>query len=158
MAEIDYGQPPRSGSAKLVCELYVDDIEKSRAFWQNLLGFEVAYQRPEEGFAYLERHDGAQIMFCQRRGDYEAELTEGPFGRGVLLQVYINDLDDVIARLAAAAWPLHMELREAWRRWGDREGGKKEILVQDPDGYLVMLAEDLGERPLAQKPYPTRKV
>jgi hypothetical protein len=33
-------------------------------------------------------------------------------------------------------------------RYGDREGGKREVIVLDPDGYLIMLAEDLGERPL----------
>jgi hypothetical protein len=29
---------------------------------------------------------------------------------------------------------------------GDRENGQREIFVQDPDGYLVMLAEEIGER------------
>ncbi len=33
---------------------------------------------------------------------------------------------------------------------GRSRGGKREIVVQDPDGYLVMLAEDLGERPLGE--------
>ena len=47
----------------------------------------------------------------------------------------------MIAALAAAGWPLYAPLREVWRRWGDREGGQREIFVQDPDGYLVMVAE-----------------
>ena len=40
--------------------------------------------------------------------------------------------------------------REVWRRYGDIEGGRREIFVLDPDGYLVMLARDLGTRPLQQ--------
>ena len=36
--------------------------------------------------------------------------------------------------------------REAWYRTGPVEGGQREFLVQDPDGYLVRLAEDLGHR------------
>jgi hypothetical protein len=40
-------------------------------------------------------------------------------------------------------------LRDVWRRIGDRKGGQREIFLQDPDGYLVMVAQDLGERPLA---------
>jgi hypothetical protein len=44
--------------------------------------------------------------------------------------------------------PLHAGPREVWRRYGDREGGKQEIFVLDPNGYLVMMAQDLGERPL----------
>ncbi len=149
MAQIDYGHPPKSGWAKLVCELYVEDIEKSRAFWQALIGFEIAYQRPEEKFLYLERPDGAQIMLCQRNGDWETGPMEVPFGRGVIIQVFIDDVDDVTARLQQADWPLYEGPYEVWRRFGDREGGKREILVQDPDAYLVMLAQNLGERPLS---------
>ncbi|MGB3124793.1 MAG: VOC family protein, partial [Pseudomonas sp.] len=36
---------------KLVPELMVTDLRKSLDFWVALLGFEVAYQRLEEGFA-----------------------------------------------------------------------------------------------------------
>jgi hypothetical protein len=37
-----------------------------------------------------------------------------------------------------------------WREVGDRQAGQREIFVLDPDGYLVMVADDLGERPLSQ--------
>lgn len=149
MTEIDYGQPPKSGWAKLVSELHVTDIEKSCAFWQGLLGFEVAYQRPEERFVYLEHPEGAQIMLCQRNGRFETGSMEPPFGRGAMFQIYLSSLADIMARLSAADWPLYAGPQEIWRRWGDREGGKREIFLQDPDGYLVMVAEDLGERPVS---------
>ncbi len=149
MSEIDYGRPPRGGWAKLVSELYVTDIERSRAFWQGLLGFTVAYQRPEEKFVYLEHAEGAQLMLCQRDGSFETGAMEPPYGRGVMLQLYLSSIGEIEARLEAAGWPLYGGPREIWRRWGDREGGKREIFVQDPDGYLVMLAEDLGERPIS---------
>jgi catechol 2,3-dioxygenase-like lactoylglutathione lyase family enzyme len=144
-----YGAPPRTGWAKLVCELLVEDLAVSRAFWQGVLGFGVAYQRPEQGFVYLERPDGAQIMLCQRSGNWETAALERPFGRGVMFQVFVDDLAPIQAAVAGAGRALHAGPREVWRRWGDREGGKREIVVQDPDGYLVMLAQDLGERPLA---------
>jgi len=148
MADVDYGSPPRSGWAVLVCELLVDDIERSSSFWRNLLGFEVAYQRPEQKFLYLERPEGAQIMLCQRSGLWETGPLEPPYGQGVMIQISVARIDDVMTRLAEAEWPLHAGPREVWRRYGDREGGRREIFVQDPDGYLIMLAEDLGERPL----------
>ena len=144
-----YGAPPKGGWAKLVCELLVEDLEVSRAFWEGLLGFTIAYQRPDQGFVYLERPDGAQIMLCRRSGDWETGPLERPFGRGVMFQVYVDSLHAIAAALEQAAYPILVGPREVWRRWGDREGGKREIVVQDPDGYLVMLAEDLGERPLA---------
>jgi len=144
-----YGAPPKAGWAKLVCELLVEDLAVSRAFWQGVLGFDVAYQRPEQGFVYLQRPDGAQIMLCQRSGNWETAALEPPYGRGVMFQVFVDDLRDILAALTRTGCALHTGPREVWRRWGDREGGKREIVVQDPDGYLVMLAQDLGERPLA---------
>jgi catechol 2,3-dioxygenase-like lactoylglutathione lyase family enzyme len=143
-----HGAPPRTGWAKLVCELLVEDIETSLGFWTKMLGFEIAYQRPEQGFAYLERPEGAQIMLCQRSGNWETAPLRRPFGRGVMFQIYVESIAKVLSTLSDAAWPLHAGPREVWRRYGDREGGKREIFVQDPDGYLIMIAEDLGERPL----------
>lgn len=37
----------------LVPELGVSDWRRSRAFYCDLVGFEVAYERPEEGFSDL---------------------------------------------------------------------------------------------------------
>jgi len=144
----DYGKPPKSGWAKLVSELLVEDIKASLHFWTVLLGFDIAYQRPEHRFAYLERPEGAQIMLHQRADVWETGALERPYGRGVMFQVYVDSISDIQTRLQSADWPLHTGPRDVWRRHGDREGGKREIFVQDPDGYLIMLAEDLGERPL----------
>jgi catechol 2,3-dioxygenase-like lactoylglutathione lyase family enzyme len=149
---IEYGAPPTSGWAKLVCELLVDDIAASLSFWTKTLGFNIAYQRPEQGFAYLERPGGAQIMLCQRSGIWETAALEKPFGRGVMFQIAVDDLSTLLTSLAAADWPLYAGPREVWRRHGDREGGQKEIFVQDPNGYLVMIAQRVGERPLGGDP------
>jgi catechol 2,3-dioxygenase-like lactoylglutathione lyase family enzyme len=143
-----YGAPPRTGWGKLVCELLVEDIETSLGFWMNMLGFEIAYQRPEQGFAYLERPEGAQIMLCQRSGNWETAPLRRPYGRGVMFQIFVESIAKTLAALSDGGWPLRAGPREVWRRYGDREGGKREIFVQDPDGYLIMIAEDLGERPL----------
>ncbi len=48
----------------LVPELLVADIDASLAFWCNLCGFEVVYERPEEGFAYIAR-GAAHVMLEQ---------------------------------------------------------------------------------------------
>jgi catechol 2,3-dioxygenase-like lactoylglutathione lyase family enzyme len=144
---IDYGCPPKGGFAKLVSELLVEDLRESLYFWREVLGFQIAYQRPEQKFAYLERPDGAQIMLCERsEGRWETGVMEKPYGRGVLFQIYISSIDPMIDRLKDLRVPIYAGPREVWRRYGDREGGKREVIVLDPNGYLVMLAEDLGER------------
>jgi catechol 2,3-dioxygenase-like lactoylglutathione lyase family enzyme len=146
---IDYGRPPKGGIAKLVSELLVEDLSQSLYFWREVLGFEIAYQRPEQKFVYLERPEGAQVMLCERsEGRWETALMEKPYGRGVMFQIYISSIDPIIRRLKDLREPIYAGPKEVWRRYGDREGGRREVVVLDPNGYLVMLAEDLGERPL----------
>ena len=140
------GAPPKTGWAKLVPELLVSDLAASLEFWRDLLGFAIAYQRPEEAFIYFERPEGAQIMLSQRSGKWETAPLDRPFGRGAMFQVYITSIDPVQRSLEAAGWPPYAGPREVWREVGDRQAGQREIFVLDPDGYLVMVAQDLGER------------
>jgi catechol 2,3-dioxygenase-like lactoylglutathione lyase family enzyme len=58
---IDYGRPPKGGFAKLVSELFVEDLCESLYFWREALGFEIAYQRPEQKFAYLQRPEAQEL-------------------------------------------------------------------------------------------------
>ncbi len=143
----DQEGPPRTGWARLVPELLVSSLDESLAFWRDALGFRAAYSRP--GFVYLERSEGAQIMLCQRDGSFETGGMMRPFGRGAMFQIYVEALAPIVDALAASGRSLYAPIREVWRRWGDREGGQRELFVQDPDGYLIMVAEHIGERPLA---------
>ena len=142
------GSPPIGGFSPLAPELLVSDLTESLAFWTGLCGFIIAYDRPEEGFAYLQHPDGAQVMLSARSGAWESGPLDRPFGRGVLFQIVLSDVDRVAGRFAAAGRPLAMPVREVWRNYGDRSGGRREIAVQDPDGYLVLLCQPLGYRSL----------
>lgn len=140
------GAPPKHGWQRMVSELQVTDLDRSLAFWVGLVGFEIAYRRVDEKFVYLERPDGAQVMLERRKGWFETGPMAIPFGRGVMMQVYVDDLEPIRAALSAAGWPSYLAPREIWRRTGDREGGQRELFVQDPDGYLLMIAQNIGER------------
>ena len=143
------GSPPRGGFAALAIELIVSNYENSLAFWTGPMGFVVAYSRPAQKFAYLQRPDGAQMMFYERDGDWETGAFEVPLGRGAIFQISVSDILAVHDTVVAAGLPFYVELREKWRDWGDRQGGQREFLVQDPDGYLVMVSQKIGERPFA---------
>ncbi len=145
----DQGSPPKAGWAKLVPELMVKDLKISREFWCKVLGFTIAYQRSDQFFCYLERPEGSQIMLSQVSRQWDATEEELPFGLGTMFQITVNDLLVIHRRLNAMNWPLARELSEVWRRLGDREGGRMELMVQDPNGYYVMLAQDLGQRPMS---------
>lgn len=134
----------------LVPELIVTTLGTSLGFWVDQLGFAIAYQRPEEGFAYLDLH-GAQIMLEQYDPDAGQWLTAPlapPFGRGINLQIDVPAVSPILRRLAILGWPLFRDVEDAWYRAGEVETGQRQFIVQDPDGYLVRLVERLGERPL----------
>lgn len=130
-------------------ELMVSDFSRSLAFWTGVLGFGTAFTRPAQKLACLEHPDGAQVMIYERDGDWETGALEPPYGRGVIVQVYVADVKVIAGRVVQAGLPFYVPPREKWRDWGDRLGGQREFLVQDPDGYLLMVAERIGERALA---------
>jgi hypothetical protein len=65
-----------------------------------------------------------------------------------VVQVFVADVSAVHARFVTAVHPFYVDLRDKWRDWGDCMGGQREFLAQDPDGYLVMIAQHIGTRPL----------
>jgi catechol 2,3-dioxygenase-like lactoylglutathione lyase family enzyme len=140
--------PPKTGWAKMVTELHVNDLNASLAFWKDIIGFDIAYSRQEEKFVYLEHSEGQQIMLCQRHGRFETGPMHLPLGQGAMFQIYFQNIDSVLSNLVARNWPIYLGPREIWRKTGDRESGQREVFVQDPDGYLLMLAHNIGERAL----------
>lgn len=111
-------------------------------------GFRIAYSHPDQDFVDLEHPDGAQIMMYPRDGNWGVGAMERPFGRGVVFQVNVSDVGAMVRAVIGAGLPFCVQPRERWRHWGDRLGGRHEFLVQDPDGYLVMVAQRIGEKPL----------
>lgn len=134
----------------LVPELSVSDWQASRAFYCGLLGFACRHQRPEDGFAYLTLGP-AHLMIDQlglgRDFDPGLSAADRPFGRGVNLQIRVPDLAPILATLDQAGWPLHLPPEDRWYRQGHREVGNRQCVVADPDGYLLRLFTDLGDRP-----------
>jgi catechol 2,3-dioxygenase-like lactoylglutathione lyase family enzyme len=141
------GSRPKSWNP-LVAEMMVQDFPASLAWWTEMLGFQTVFQRPAQKLAMLQHPDGAQVMIYERDGDWETGPLETPFGRGAVIQVFVQDVTAAHAVLAAASHAFYVDLREKWRDWGDCRGGQREFLVQDPDGYLVMVAEHIGTKPL----------
>lgn len=139
----------KSYRARMVAELMVKDLARSRQFWIDLCGFEVVYQREEEGFVFLDR-GGAQFMLEEVRGDdgWITAPLEAPLGRGVNFEIKVDSVDVLHKRLVDAGWPLYRQMQERWYRSDDVEIGVRQFLVQDPDGYLLRFSEWIGDRPL----------
>ena len=85
-------------------------------------------------------------MLCQRHGRFETGPMQAPLGQGAMFQIYFQEIGSVLTNLATRNWPIYLGPRKVWRKTGDREFGQREVFVQDPDGYLLMLAQSIGEQ------------
>ena len=135
----------------LVPELAVSDWRQSLAFYTSL-GFEAQYQRPEDGFVCLQR--GSAVLMLDQIGAGRSfdggHLPETyPFGRGVNLQIEVTTLAPLLAALAEAWQPPFLGPEVRWYRRDGTELGQRQVVVTDPDGYLLRFFEPLGERPVA---------
>jgi hypothetical protein len=88
-------------------------------------------------------------MLLEGPGDsaWRTGVLERPFGRGINLQIEVEAVLPLRERLAAASYPVKVEVEENWYRQDDTLHGHREFLVMDPDGYLLRFVESLGERP-----------
>ncbi len=133
---------------KLIPELDVADLDRSLDFYLNVVGFAVAFERPEERFALLDL-DGISLMLEEAAGPgrrFRTAELEHPYGRGVNFQIEVADVDAVHERARAAGSALVIPLEERWYRRGQVERGNRQFVVADPDGYLLRFCSDLGER------------
>lgn len=69
-----------------------------------------------------------------------------PLGQGAMFQIYFRDVGSI--------WPISLpEIgrstsvhAKSGAKQATVESGQQEVFVQDPDGYLLMLAQSFGER------------
>jgi catechol 2,3-dioxygenase-like lactoylglutathione lyase family enzyme len=130
--------------AKLVPELDVSDIGRAVDFYAMLCGFKIRYKRDEERFAYLER-DGAEIMLQEATGPgrrFRTAPLERPFGRGVNLQIEVDDVAGLYRRMVAAGFDPIVPLERRPYRVESQEVANEQFVVADPDGYLLRFWQD----------------
>jgi catechol 2,3-dioxygenase-like lactoylglutathione lyase family enzyme len=133
---------------RLIPELAVANLNASLDFYVHQLGFTIDFDRPAEGFAHLS-YQGAQLMLCQDGNTWVTATPEAPRGCGINLQIETDDLAEVERRIARHGIPLFRQTQETWYRIGTYEEGVRELLVQDPDGYLLRFQQLVGTRPAA---------
>ncbi|MBR0309540.1 MAG: hypothetical protein IJQ97_01525, partial [Paludibacteraceae bacterium] len=67
-------------------------------------------------------------------------------GNGVNFQLEVDNIDSLYNKLKENDYKIAFEMKENWYRQDNKLLGNKEFLIQDPDGYLLRFAEDLGEK------------
>jgi len=113
----------------------VRDVRASAAWYKKLLGCESDHGRPE----FDRLVDGTRVLLMLHRLEAAehglAAPAPGTAGSGVLIWIYVDDLDLVHRRAKAAKAPIvvapHTNPQAGWR----------EFTLRDPDGYHVAICE-----------------
>jgi len=132
----------------LIPELACTSFKTSLEFYTKALGFSILYQRPESGFAMLERQ-GSQIMIDEivpgNKRSWFAAPADPPFGRGINLSIATTEIDALYAHVQKAGTKIFLPIEDRWYRCDNIYLGCRQFIVLDPDGYLLRMTEDLGE-------------
>lgn len=131
---------------KLIPELSITNLENSLNFYKTL-GFKIEYERPENKFVFLSLGE-IQIMIQELTDDDKWDIAplSYPFGNGINFQLEVENVELIYNNLKNNGYKIAFEIEENWYRQDNKLLGNKEFLVQDPDGYLLRLSEDMGER------------
>ena len=123
----------------VIPEFIVSNIEQSRSFYCDLLGFTIEYERPEENFLFLSLED-CQLMLEEGTKDELVEMTY-PFGRGVNISFGIKDVPRLHKKLLESNYPIHRPLTKREFRVDEQYIYPHEFAVLDPDGYFLRFSE-----------------
>jgi [ribosomal protein S5]-alanine N-acetyltransferase len=148
VASAEYNSQSMLKKPRLIPELSVIDFKESLDFYTRLAGFKILYERPENDFAMLEI-EGAQLMiegFTSKNRTWLTGQLERPFGRGIHLQIEVQDIVSLYQIFKNANYPIFFDMEEQWYQIDDKETCNKQFLVQDPDGYLLRFFEHRGVR------------
>jgi catechol 2,3-dioxygenase-like lactoylglutathione lyase family enzyme len=122
---------------KLIPELTVFDINETKDFYINILGFKLEYERKEENFVFLSFED-SQFMFEQihEKGWNLGELTY-PLGNGINFSIEVKDINKLYVNIKGHNITLYRELMVNKYQAENETIEQKEFLIQDPNGYLL---------------------
>ena len=123
----------------VIPEFMVSNIEQSRSFYCDLLGFTIEYERPEENFLFLSLED-CQLMLEEGTKDELAKLSY-PFGRGINISFGIKDVPRLYQKLIKSDYPIHRPLTKREFRVDEQYIYPHEFAVLDPDGYFLRFSE-----------------
>jgi uncharacterized glyoxalase superfamily protein PhnB len=119
--------------------LTTDDMDASLRFYRGVLGFTVAMTVPDEAphdWALLTSGETAlQLQTAKSIGDDLGRMEGRPSGSGPMLYIDVDDVEALRQRVEGEA-PVVVAMRETF--YGTREFG-----VTDPNGVVLIFAEDL---------------
>ncbi|MEG0006204.1 MAG: VOC family protein [Clostridium sp.] len=126
----------------LVPEMSVRDIDISKDFYLNIIGFKLEYERVEDRFAFLSLGE-AQLMIEEIGDGWYTGDMDYPLGRGINFQIGVSDVESIYSRVLSAEISLFRDIKVNSYDTSSGVVQDKEFLIQDPDGYLLRFSQQL---------------
>lgn len=79
------------------------------------------------------------------RGEWRTADLEPPFGSGVNLEIEVADVSEVSSRIEETGHRLLLPPDERSYRVGSHDRRVEQLLVADPDGYLIRLSRPIHD-------------
>ena len=130
---------------QMIPEFDVFNLDETLHFYVDLIGFKVAYDRPEDKFAFLELED---VQFMVQEIDkqnlkWDTGELKYPLGVGINFQIDVKNIDEIYNRLKEDNYKIFVEMEDHYYRKDDEMLGEREFLVQDPNGFVLRFAQDI---------------
>jgi catechol 2,3-dioxygenase-like lactoylglutathione lyase family enzyme len=113
----------------------VNDIEKSLAWYRDILGFKVGERWEMDGVLRGVELNAGNVLFMIAQDDWK-KGRDRVKGEGVRMYCGTNqNIDQLAARIKAAGGTLAQEPTD--QPWGTRD-----LAVEDPDGYKITIGNE----------------
>ena len=126
----------------LIPELSVSNIQNSLNFYTKVLNFKIEYERKEDKFAFLS-YGKAQLMIEEINNHWNTGELTYPFGRGVNFQIETTNIQEIQNALKKNNIKPFKDIFESSYRSQNTIYKQQEILILDPDGYLLRFSQDI---------------
>lgn len=132
--------------ADVTPNLVVADVERSLAFYRDVLGFAVTATVPDAGpfaFAWMQRDDVSVFLNSLASvRDEHSELASRPIG-GTATLFIVLEADDVAGGVDALFSSVSPRARVIMQP-KNQFYGMREFGVEDPDGYVIFFAQRIA--------------
>ncbi len=108
--------------------LFVRDLDEARGYYHDLLGLPIVYE--SDWYLSFRAGPDSYISCNGRREDYR---QHGTSGRGVRVELRVDDVDVVYARLESMGVPFDAPPQ-------DMPWGLRSCISRDPEGYAVWIS------------------
>jgi len=128
---------------KLTPNLIVRDVAASMEFYRSALGFQPAMKVPDEPPYVFGSviSGGVEIFFNDQKAvaqDYPA-LGAKPIGGALTLFVEVEGIEEILAAVQKSGAKITMPLK-------DQFYGMREFAFEDPEGWVVTIAERMKQQ------------